>query len=135
MKIINYVFLLCFFLTAFTGCFPDNVKEEMQNSMKTMLIEVNEQHFKTAISLIELHKIRFGSYPESIDSIKYTGIMDKGIQAYVKYEKIEDGYTLDLINVGPMGIKNIDYPPEFWAGLGLKSSNLKTKVNSKDSVK
>ncbi|MBK6836368.1 MAG: hypothetical protein IPG89_19740, partial [Bacteroidetes bacterium] len=35
--------------------------------------QFGDQHFKTAISLIELHKIRFGEYPATLDSIKYSG--------------------------------------------------------------
>ena len=30
-----------------------------------------DQHLKTAVSLIELHKIRFGSYPRSLSELKY----------------------------------------------------------------
>jgi hypothetical protein len=36
--------------------------------------QFGDQHFKTAISLIELHKIRTGGYPESLKDLKFTEI-------------------------------------------------------------
>lgn len=84
-----------------------------------------DQHFKTGIALIELHKIRFGEYPETLDSIKYTGEWDKIIWSSVKYQKLDSGYTLDLTN-GWIGKPNtLEYPDDFWKGLGLVRSNMK----------
>ena len=38
------------------GCMPNVLKEQANQKF-------GDQHFKTAISLIELHKIREGEYP------------------------------------------------------------------------
>lgn len=84
-----------------------------------------DQHFKTAIALIELHKVREGEYPSSLDSLKYLGDWDKAIFSSVKYTRLNDGYELDLINGWIGKPKNLKYPPEFWKGLGLVKSNLK----------
>ncbi len=87
--------------------------------------QFGDQHFKTAISLIELHKIRFGEYPATLDSIKYSGDWDKIVWTSVKYEKLDTGYVLNLTN-GWIGKPNtLKYPDEFWKGLGLIKSNLK----------
>jgi hypothetical protein len=84
-----------------------------------------DQHFKTAISLIEMHKLRNGSYPEKLDSLKFLGDWDQIIFHSVKYKKLSVGYQLDLTN-GWIGMpKQLKYPAEFWKGLGCVKSNLK----------
>jgi hypothetical protein len=35
-----------------------------------------DQHLKTAVALIELHKVRYGEYPETLDDLRYTGEWD-----------------------------------------------------------
>lgn len=84
-----------------------------------------DQHFKTAISLIELHKVRTGSYPENLDSLKYIGDWDRMIYGSVKYKKLGEGYELDLTRGWVGKPKNLKYPAEFWKGLGCTKSNLK----------
>jgi hypothetical protein len=70
-----------------------------------------DQHFKTAISLIELHKIRFGEYPFSLRDLKFTGDWDQIALANVEYKRV--------------GKPELKYPDEFWKGLGLIRSNVK----------
>lgn len=84
-----------------------------------------DQHFKTAIALIELHKTRFGEYPETLDSLKYVGDWDKLFCRDVKYQKLDTGYVLDLVNGWVGSPKELKYPDNFWKGLGLVKSNLK----------
>jgi hypothetical protein len=87
--------------------------------------EFGDQHFKTAIALIELHKTRFGEYPATLDSLKYIGDWDKIIFSSVQYEKLDSGYSLDLINGWVGKPDSLEYPEEFWKGLGLIKSNMK----------
>ena len=109
-----------------TGCISD-FKEKANK-------QFGDQHFKTAISLIELYKIRNGEYPQNLDSLNYLGDWDKIIFGSVKYTKLDKGYDLDLTN-GWMGKpKELSYPDDFWKGLGLKNSNLKN-CTIKDSKK
>ena len=56
--------------------------------------QFGDQHFKTAISLIELHKVRFGSYPNNLKELKFVGDWDQIALNSVTYEKVDDGYTL-----------------------------------------
>jgi len=84
-----------------------------------------DQHFKTAIALIELHKIREGQYPETLTDLKYLGDWDKIIFNSVSYKKLDDGYELDLTSNLVKNAAALEYPDEFWKGLGLKKSNLK----------
>ena len=83
-----------------------------------------DQHFKTTISLIELHKIRFGEYPNSLGDLKFTGDWDKIALGSVKYKRVETGYELDVVR-GWVGTPELIYPNEFWKGLGLVKSNMK----------
>ena len=84
-----------------------------------------DQYFKTAIALIELHKIRYKEYPKSLSELKYIGEWDKIIFSSVEYQKLPNGYMLNLVK-GWMGKPaTLQYPPDFWDGLGLKESNLK----------
>jgi hypothetical protein len=76
-----------------SGCIPKGIKDFNESANQ----KFGDQHFKTAISLIELHKIREGEYPAALDSLQYLGDWDKIIFSSVKYTKVENGYELDLI--------------------------------------
>lgn len=81
-----------------------------------------DQHFKTAIALIELHKVRFGEYPSALSDLKFTGDWDTLALQSVKYERLSTGYSLDLVR-GWVGKPELTYPDEFWRSLGLVRSN------------
>ena len=83
-----------------------------------------DQNFKSAIALIELHKGRFGSYPDQLSDIRFTGDWDQIWMSAVKYTRLSDGYELDLIR-GWVGTPDLDYPPEFWRGLGIRKTNVR----------
>ena len=86
--------------------------------------QFGDQNFKSAIALIELHKVRFGSYPEHLSDLRFTGQWDQIWMSAVKYTKLPDGYELDLVR-GWVGAPNdLAYPPEFWRGLGLRKTNV-----------
>lgn len=109
-------------LILFNGCVPAGVKEQVNEKF-------GDQHFKTAIALIELHKIREGSYPKTLSDLKYIGEWDQIDLSSVEYLKLSDTtYQLDLAN-GWMGIPGkLKYPAPFWKGLGLQKSNLKPET-------
>lgn len=83
-----------------------------------------DQHFKTAIALVELYKIRHGSYPETLTVMDFVGDWDKIALNSVNYRKLPDGYELNVTR-GWIGTPTLAYPSEFWRGLGLKKSNAK----------
>ncbi|BDD11748.1 hypothetical protein FUAX_41800 (plasmid) [Fulvitalea axinellae] len=101
-----------------SGCFPEGFKEQANQKF-------GDQHFKTAISLIELHKIREGAYPSSLDGLKYIGEWDKMIFTSVRYKKLDKGYELDLVDGWLGKPEDLNYPDGFWRGLGLVKSNVK----------
>jgi len=85
--------------------------------------EFGDQHFKTAIALIELHKVRFGEYPEALTDLRFTGEWDKIELNSVHYERLSKGYELDVVR-GWAGQPTLSYPAEFWHGLGLVKTNV-----------
>lgn len=101
-----------------TSCFSGDFVEGANQ-------QFGDQHFKTAISLIELHKIREGEYPKDLHDIEYLGDWDAMIYHSVKYTKLQEGYDLDLINGWVGKPEELVYPVDFWKGLGLKNSNMK----------
>jgi len=83
-----------------------------------------DQHFKTSIALIELHKLRFGEYPNSLSELKFVGEWDQLALSNVRYKKVSGGYELDVVR-GWVGKPELKYPSEFWKGLGVVRSNMK----------
>jgi hypothetical protein len=83
-----------------------------------------DQHFKTVIALVELHKVRTGNYPAKLEDIQFTGDWDAIAISSVEYKKLEVGYEVNVTR-GLVAKPEIAYPKEFWQGLGLARSNLK----------
>jgi hypothetical protein len=83
-----------------------------------------DQHFKTVISLVELHKVRTGSYPAALTDLEFLGDWDSLAISAVEYKRLGDGYEINVVR-GWVGQPDLEYPAEFWNGLGLRRSNLK----------
>lgn len=101
-------------IVSFTSC-------EIGDFTKQADIKFADQSFKTAIANVELYKIRHGYYPSSLDSLEFLGDWDM-TKHNLYYEKLDTGYRLD-INI-PMVQNNLNYPKEFWNGLGINKSNI-----------
>lgn len=81
-----------------------------------------DQHLKTAVALIELHRVRYGEYPAELDELKFTGQWDKGAILSVEYCSSDDR-TAYFISVsrGWVGKPDLDLDEEFWQGTGYES--------------
>lgn len=79
--------------------------------------EVTDQQFKTAIALVELHRLRFGEYPASLPELQFLGYHDRAMLRGLKYERLAEGYDVEVTAPPP------EYPPEFWRGLGIRRPN------------
>lgn len=99
--------------------------KKMEKSKNEANLIFADQYFKTAIAHIELYNIRHGNYPLHLDSLDFVSEFDKAAFASVSYAKLDKGYQLDILN-GPIDGSpvTLQYPKEFWQGLGLKQSNL-----------
>jgi hypothetical protein len=106
--------VVTFFLVALVGC----------DFQKDADAKFGDQHFKTAVALIELHRVRTGSYPETLKDLQFTGDWDAIALSSVEYKKLASGYELNVTR-GWVGKPELSYPKEFWQGLGLVKSNLK----------
>ncbi|HJN78015.1 MAG TPA: hypothetical protein QGF58_29145 [Myxococcota bacterium] len=85
--------------------------------------QFGDQHFKTTISLVELHKVRNGEYPAELSELEYTGQWDAMALQSVEYERLDKGYRLDVVR-GWVAEPDLAYPEGFYSGLGLVESNV-----------
>ncbi len=82
-----------------------------------------EQHFGSAIAVIELHKTRYGVYPDTLDDLRFLGEWDGIWIQSVDYEKTETGYNL-FITRGWAGEPTLVLPEDYRTGLGLEETNV-----------
>ena len=82
-----------------------------------------DQHLKTAVALLELHKVRYGLYPQSLRELRFVGEWDRIALNSVRYIASPDGskYYVE-VERGWIGKPALDYPQEFWAGTGYSST-------------
>jgi hypothetical protein len=82
-----------------------------------------DQNLKTAVALIELHKVRYGKYPDSLADLKFTGLWDQGALARVRYIPNSDrsAYFVE-VEIGWMGKPKLVMPDEFWKGTGYSAA-------------
>ena len=57
-------------LSLMVSCIPENLKNELDTGMAKAQYMFADQEFKKAIAHIELHKLRNGSYPNSLSELK-----------------------------------------------------------------
>lgn len=78
-----------------------------------------DQHLKTTVALLELHKVRHGRYPQSLRELRFAGEWDQIALNNVRYYPAPDGtkYYVEVAR-GWIGKPALEYPPEFWQGTG-----------------
>lgn len=78
-----------------------------------------DQHLKTTVALIELHKVRYGRYPDSLRDLKFTGQWDQIALQSVSYHTNADhsAYYVE-VERGWVGKPTLEMPAEFWKGTG-----------------
>jgi hypothetical protein len=78
-----------------------------------------DQNLKTAVALIEMHKVRFGKYPETLSELKFTGQWDQIAISSVSYypNANRTAYYVE-VERGWVGKPTFTMPPEFWKGTG-----------------
>jgi hypothetical protein len=79
-----------------------------------------DQHLKTAVALIELHKVRKGRYLEDLSKLQFTGQWDMIALQSVRYVVAEDGSSYFVeVQRGWIGKPELIMPAEFWRGTGF----------------
>jgi hypothetical protein len=78
-----------------------------------------DQHLKTSVALIELHKVRYGKYPAALSDLKFTGEWDQIALQRVHYYPNADrtAYYVE-VELGWIGKPDLKMPDEFWQGTG-----------------
>jgi hypothetical protein len=78
-----------------------------------------DQHLKTTVALLELHRIRYGRYPQSLRHLRFNGDWDQIWLNGMRYVVWPDGtkYCVE-VERGWIGKPVLSYPPEFWQGTG-----------------
>ena len=114
-----------------SACIPDRVQEKVNKEITKAQEIMADWQFKNAIAQIELHKLRNGNYPASLSELRFLAIMDSAMFDNVEYNRLDSVYELNLtmsFNTldGKQNIPvSLQYPPEFWKGLGCARSNVK----------
>ncbi len=82
-----------------------------------------DQHLKTTVALLELHKLRNGTYPATLADLKFTGDWDAIALGNVRYcpNATHTAYFLD-VRRGWVGRPHLTYPPAFWTGTGYRAA-------------
>ena len=111
---ISFIVALLCLTTSFSACAFQKEADQ----------KFGDQHFKTAISLIELHLLRFGEYPAAFEDLKFTGEWDQIALNSIDYMRVGNGYERN-VSRGWVAKPELKYPDEFWQGLGLVKSNMK----------
>lgn len=88
-----------------------------------------DQHLKTSVALIEMHKVRYGHYPAKLSEIKFLGKWDKMHLYNVYYLPSKDlqSYYVEVARGWVGKPKDLSMPKEFWQGTGYDP-----KLNDKD---
>ena len=81
--------------------------------------QFGDQHLKTAVALIELHKVRHGQYPASLDDLMFVGEWDRIALNAVSYHAnpTQTKYCVQ-VERGWIAKPRLEVPPGFWQGTG-----------------
>tara|TARA_R110002167_G_scaffold347886_1_gene558907 strand:- start:4830 stop:5183 length:354 start_codon:yes stop_codon:yes gene_type:complete len=82
------------------------------------------QNFVSAVSIIELHRLRNGSYPLTLKDLEFLGDWDGIWLSAVRYERNGEGYNL-FLERGRAGKPTLVFPEKFKQGLGILETNVK----------
>lgn len=111
---IQRIFSLIILASVISSC-------ELADFTKKADLKIAVLTFKNAISNIELYKIRHGYYPVTLDSLEFFQETEINFGS-LNYKRLENGYKL-FITV-PFANDTLNYPKEFWKGLGIKETNV-----------
>lgn len=102
-------FLIRFILASGITAGPDNM--------------FGDQNLKTAVALIELHKMRNGKYPDVLSDLKFTGQWDQmALDSVSYYPNAERTAYYIEVERGWVGKPTLKMPAEFWKGTGYDPS-------------
>lgn len=129
----HYLILTTFIVMLINSCINEDAlinNPAMKKELNKIAKELTISDFNYKLSLIELHKKRFGEYPDSLKGLKFLGYWDN-FNRFI-YSKRGNSYELnvilDSINIklkSSLTIEDIRCNEEFWKGLDSVKSNLR----------
>ena len=83
--------------------------------------QFGDQHLKTTVALLELHRTRYGVYPDTLGDLKFVGEWDRIALSRVAYTPAPDrrSYYLE-VTTGWLAKPTLSLPEEFWRGTGYR---------------
>jgi len=82
-----------------------------------------DQNLKTAVALIELNKVRYGKYPDTLRGLKFTGQWDQlALNSVAYYPNADRTRYYIEVERGWVGKPSLQMPDEFWQGTGYDPS-------------
>lgn len=82
-----------------------------------------DQHLKTTVALVELHRVRNGRYPAMLSDLRFTGEWDALALNRVDYCSNSDGSAYYVqVRTGWAGRPDLSFSAEFWLGTGYDES-------------
>jgi hypothetical protein len=82
-----------------------------------------DQNLKTSVALIELHKVRYGKYPDSLQDLKFTGQWDQiALQSVSYYPNANRSAYYIEVERGWIGKPSLEVTDEFWKGTGYSAA-------------
>jgi hypothetical protein len=115
---------LVVFLVGAAFLIPSVIASGITNGPDNMF---GDQYMKTAVALIELHKVRYGKYPDSLWDLKFTGQWDQiALQSVSYYPNADHSAYYIEVEPGWVGKPTMEIPDEFGRGTGY-SAALKPK--------
>ena len=85
-----------------------------------------DQHLKTTVAIIELHRVRNGTYPKNLADLRDFGSWDRIAIGSVRYCPSADlsGYYIEVTR-GWIGKPTLEVNPDFWRGTGYRAELVK----------
>jgi hypothetical protein len=91
--------------------------------------QFGDQDLKSAVALIELHKIRNGRYPQKLADLRYLGSWDAIWTQNVRYVVADDGMSYFVeVQRGWIGKPTLDMPADFWRGTGYNPKLINSRM-------
>lgn len=86
-------------------------------------VQFGDQHLKTTLALVELHKVRYGRYPAALSDLKYLGDWDPIALQSVRYVANPAGtrYCLE-VERGWVAKPQLEVRADFWRNTGYDPS-------------
>jgi hypothetical protein len=85
--------------------------------------QFGDQHLKTTVALIELHRLRHGTYPERLSDLEFVGDWDQIALGSVSYHAnaARTRYCVE-VERGWIAKPHLEMPQEFWRGTGYDAA-------------